>query len=129
MMTWTQRLIFCALLGVSLSLSGCLVVAAAGAAAGGVAYVSGDLEGTLSANPPQAIAAVERAVEGLGLAKVSSASTDLDGQVVARTAQDKKVTIGVKKTSDGVSSVSIRIGTFGDEAMSVQIYERIKSEL
>ncbi len=44
----------------------------------------------------------------------------------ARGAGDKKIRVKVKKQSDTVTEIRIRVGMFGDESMSRQILDRIK---
>jgi hypothetical protein len=113
-------------------LPGCIFLAAgaaAGAAAAGAFYAKGDLEATLEARPPQLVAASEEVFEEMNIAKVSSASTEVDGKVVGRTARDKKVAVTVKTESESFSKLSIRVGTFGDEALSRQILDGIKKRV
>jgi ABC-type Fe3+-hydroxamate transport system substrate-binding protein len=113
-------------------LSGCVLLvagAAAGAAGAGAMYAKGDLETTLQARPPRIVAASEKAFEEMNIARLSSASTELDGKVVGRTASDKKVTVTVKTEGEKLSKLSIRVGVFGDEALSRQILEKIKKEV
>jgi len=110
--------------------SGCLVVAAAAGTGAAVAYVRGDTEANLEGNPGQVVAAANAALkEDLKLALVSSSVTSLDGTVIARTADDTKVDVTIKSTGDKSSNVSVRIGTFGDQALSAQILEKIKARL
>ncbi len=129
-MTHWKRWIATGCLVVSMcALSGCLAVAAAAGAAGGVAYAMGDLEAVVEANPPDVVEATERAFNDLKRVKVSAESSSLDGEVIARTAADKKVTVKVRKQTEKVSKLSIRVGTFGDEAFSRMIYDKIKEHL
>jgi len=113
-------------------LPGCLLVAVgagAGAAAAGTAYVMGDLEATLEATPTQIVSATRGALADMDIAMISAASTDLDGEVRARTATDEKVTIKVRSQTRRLSDVSIRVGTFGDETFSRRILEEIRGNL
>lgn len=117
------------LAGCGLSLTGCLAVAAAAGTGVGVAYTTGDLEVTFDHPPPAVEAAGKGALEDLGITIVSSASTSVDGEVVGRTAQDKKITIRIKALGENSSKSSIRVGAFGDEAVSMSIYEKMKARL
>jgi hypothetical protein len=110
------------------ALEGCVVVAVAAGVAG-VAYVNGDLEATVEASPTRVVEASEAALKDMEVDVKSSEKSGIDGRVVGRTATDKKVEITVKRESDTTSKLSIRIDTFGDEALSRQIYEKIKAEL
>ncbi|MCC7146756.1 MAG: DUF3568 family protein [Phycisphaeraceae bacterium] len=112
-----------------LTLSGCLAVAAAGGAAGGVAYVMGDLEAVVEATPQKTIKAAELAADDLKLLRIASEASDLEGKLTLRTSSDKKITVTVKKETDAASKLSIRVGIFGDEAMSRALYDKIRAHL
>ena len=113
-----------------LLLPGCAAAAGAGGAvgAGTVAYVGTDLEAVLEASPQLVVAASEAAFRDLEIRAISADATAIDGRVIGRTALDRKIEIHVER--EGASSrISIRVDTFGDEALSRQIYERIKAHL
>ena len=109
--------------------SGCLAVAAAAGAGAGVAYWKGELRATVEATPPQAIAAAETALNNMEISVLSSESDALEGEIKARTAQDRRVRIRVREETDATSEVRIRIGTMGDRKMSQRIYDRIRDHL
>jgi len=111
------------------ALPGCLAVAAAAAGAAGVAYVNGDLEGRLEATPQEVVEASEGALEEMDIKIISVAASGIDGKVVGRTALDKKIDITVKRDDDTGSTISIRVDTFGDEALSRQIFEKTQARL
>lgn len=113
----------------SLGMTGCLAVAAAGAAGTGVAYARGDLEVTVDATPQQVVAAADRAFAELNLAPVSSAASSLDGTAIARTADDEKITVKVKTLTKETSKLSVRVGTFGDDAVAERVIESIRANL
>ena len=108
--------------------SGC-VVAAVGAGAGAVAYIRGELEATLDSSLNVAVKATNRAIGQLEFAKVSEKKDALSANLIARTAQDKKIEIDLIKVGDQVTKVKIRVGVFGDEAVSMAILEKIKAAL
>lgn len=105
--------------------SGC-VAAAVGAGAGAVAYIRGDLEASLDASLSVAARATDRAISQLEFAKVSERKDALTANFIARTAQDKKIEIVLTKVGDKVTKVKIRVGVFGDEAISLAILDKIK---
>ena len=109
--------------------SGCLAVAAAGAAAGTVMYTQGDLSADVSATADHVVDATKMAMDDLKLPILSSVSTGLEGSVEARVGSDNKATVKIKSKGEKVSHINIRIGTFGDESMSRQILDRIKAHL
>lgn len=108
--------------------SGC-VVAAVGAGAGAVAYIRGELEATLDSSLNATVKATDRAISQLEFAKVSEKKDALSANLIARTAQDKKVEIDLIKVGDKVTKVKIRVGVFGDEAVSMAILDKIKQGL
>jgi hypothetical protein len=112
-----------------LALPSCLAVAAAAVGAAGVVYVNGDLEGRLEAPPERVVEASQSTLEGMDIHIVSTASSGVDGRVVGRTALDKKVDIRVNRDGSAASKISIRVDTFGDEALSRSIFEAIEAKL
>jgi hypothetical protein len=46
--------------------------------------------------------------------------------VIARRATGKKVTVKLKKQSNSVTKIKIRVGTFGDEYISKDILDSMK---
>jgi len=97
--------------------------------AGAVAYVGGDLEGRLDASPQRVVQASEAAFEEMDIRLISADATGIDGKVIGRTALDKKIEITARRDADTSCKVSIRVDTFGDEALSRQIFEKIRSKL
>ena len=121
--------IFClALLSIALSLSGCLAVAA-GAGAGVVAYVRGDLETTLPNDYSRVVEATRGAVKGLEFAEVSDHKDAFAAVIVVRTALEKKVEISIVNAGKNLTNMKIRVDLFGDEQLSLAILEKIKAEL
>lgn len=124
------RVLAGSILGATIIASGgCLAVAAAAGTGLGVAYVKGDLEAVVEATPRKFVAEAEAALESMGIRVLAANANDVEGTVNARTADDKKIMIKVSKQTDATSTVSIRVGTFGDEVMSQAIYEKIKANL
>ena len=110
-------------------LPGCVAVLAGAAGAGTVAWVEGRLDAALDANYDKAEKAVNLAIEQLQFAKVSEHKDALDAVFVARTAEDKRIKIKVSRVGDVTSRVVIEVGTFGDEAKSLAILDKIKANL
>jgi hypothetical protein len=125
----TQLLLSLVALAMMPFLSGCLLAAAGVAGAATVAYVEGEIKTTLQATPPQVAAATNSAFKQMGIAVISSNSTAVDGRVEGRNAADKKIAVTIASEGDKASRVAIRVGTFGDESMSRQILDKIKSNL
>ena len=92
----------------------------------GVSNRVGSVVTRVAANTTDATAAARKAVESLKLSSVTSQSTSIDGIVTARTAQGDDVTISIDREGDDVSKVTIRVGTWGDEATSLSIVEKMR---
>ena len=108
--------------------TGCILFAAAGAGAG-VAYVRGDTEVVLAAEPNAVTAASETAAKDMKLTVTQSTSSGFDGKMVARTAADTPVVVVVKSEGPGASHVSIRVGRFGDDVLQSTMLEKIRANL
>lgn len=126
-----RRILAAGALGVAVmtSLSGCVAVVAAGAAGAGVAWVRGALETNLEANFDRCYRAGQEAIRELEFAAVSERKSGVDAVLVARTALDKRIEIVLKRVGDKSTQVSIRVGVFGDEALSLALLERMKKNL
>jgi hypothetical protein len=122
-----QRLLVTALLGGALIvLPGC-IAAAAGAGATAVAYVRGELEANLNADYNKVVESARRSINELEFAKVSENKDALKAVLVARTAMDKKVEITISNSGKKLTNIKIRVGLFGDEALSMSILDKIKT--
>ncbi len=118
-----------ALLALSTGCTVLLVGGAVAAGAGGYAYVSGEARSTEAASLDRTWTAAKAAIKDLKFSVVGESKDALEGKLTARTAADKKVTVGLKKVSDKTTEVRIRVGTFGDETVSRMILEKIKQRL
>jgi len=98
-------------------------------AAGTIAYVKGDLEAVESAKLDVVYDATLKALDKLEL-KVTTKSKDvLSGIIVARDAQDKKITIKFKAVTEEATKLYIRVGVFGSETKSRLLYQEIRENL
>lgn len=109
-------------------LGGCIVVAA-GAGAGAVAWVRGELTSSVPHDLDQTFTATQHALAAMELAKIDDHKTGLDAQLISRTALDKKVEVKLERVSDKLTKIRIRVGVIGDEALSLAILDKIKAEL
>lgn len=114
--------------GMAVFIQGC-VIAAVGAGAGTVAYVRGDLQTVESKSLDDVYEATEKAIKELGLNVTKKAKDAMSATIVARDAQDKKITIKLSASTEETTKLSIRIGVFGSETKSRRIYEEIKKNL
>ncbi len=113
----------------SAAATGCVAVVAGAAGAGTVAWVQGRLDATLNADYEKTVIAANLAIKDLQFAKISEKKDALEAILVARTAGDRKVAIKVLKATDQSAKVQIRVGVFGDEALSLTILDKIKANL
>ena len=110
--------------------NGCAVVvvgAAAGAGVGGYAYANGELKSSETVTYDTACTATLAAMKDLGYAVVENKKDALTDKITAVSTGDKKVYVTITKQSSTTTEISIRVGTFGDEALSRQIMDKIKS--
>ncbi len=126
---WLRQALAFVLIGFSLIvLPGC-IVAAAGAGAGAVAYVRGELDANLNNDYNKVVDSTRRSIKDLEFALVSENKDALKAVFVARTALDKKVEITVENSGKRLAHIKIRVGLFGDESLSVSILDKIKAGL
>ncbi|MGF1531701.1 MAG: DUF3568 family protein [Puniceicoccaceae bacterium] len=110
-------------------LSGC-IAAAAGGAAGTVAYLRGGLSGQLEARHHLIYRAILESVEAKQFTLLEENLDGLSARVVARSeAADKKITYTVKPMTAGVSTMMIRIGVLGDENLSRLLFDDVRQRL
>jgi len=123
------RLVLAAAALVLASLTGCVAVVAGAAGAGAVAYVRGQLESTLSAGYDKAADAANLAVQQLQFSKISEKKDAVADIITVRTAGDRKIVIKIDKVAALSSKVRIRVGWFGDEALSLTVLDKIRANL
>jgi hypothetical protein len=123
-------------MAVGLMMTGCAflwlgagVVTGAAVGVGVTAYVDGKLQTRMKADPRTIEKASVKAFEVMKIRKVSSSSSAADAEVIGRTVEDKKVAISVNAEENDESSVFIRVGTFGDQAFSLKVYDEINKHL
>ena len=128
-----HRLLVTGLLAGSLLFnSGCwllVVGAAGGAAAAGVAYADGVLTSTLGNNYDAVVSATNRAMDQFQFAKPEEQKDALSDTLTTHTAKGDRVQIVLSRVNDNTTKVEIRIGTFGDESLSMSILDKIKANL
>jgi hypothetical protein len=129
-----NRLGYLLLAGLALANGGCLLVAAGaagGAAACGYAYWQGRLYRDYPATPNDAVAAVRTALAEL---QFPPATEERDGDrlvMTTKTADGHKVNVHLDPTASRIPAegtmtrVSVRVATFGDEAVSRRILDQV----
>lgn len=85
---------------------------------------------TMVDGPPDKVtSAAEKAADDLKLTDIVSDSTKIDGKLIAKNAQGDTIRINIEQAGENVSKVTIHVGATGDEAVSKQLVERIKSHM
>jgi len=112
-----------------IAVQGCVAIAAGAAGAGAAAYVNGALKSTVEASVRETAQASKAAVKELDFKLISEQVDAVSGQVVARTAQDKKIMFKLKEKTAELTELSIRVGAFGDEDLSRRIHRRVRDNL
>jgi hypothetical protein len=109
--------------------SGCIAIAAVGAGASAAVYLRGSMESHLQADFPTSVEAVRKGAPRVGLVKEREVSERERARFVFTDATGKPVTIQLRKRDYGVTEISIRVGTLGDENRSLQLLNVIHQEL
>jgi hypothetical protein len=112
--------------------SGCalfVVGAAAGAGVAGYAYVNGEEKTTESASLNRTWNATLEAMKDLEFPVTSQTKDALEANLTARNASNANISIKLKNLSNTSTEIRIRVGTFGDEALSRTILNEINSRL
>jgi hypothetical protein len=108
---------------------GCIVVVAGAAGASTVAYIRGELDAPVGKPYEKVVRASEDAIGQLEFSRIRTAKDALTADIVARTAEDRKVEVIVHKETDATTTVKIRVGVFGDEQISRALLENIQANL
>ncbi|UCE71438.1 MAG: DUF3568 family protein [Nitrospiraceae bacterium] len=119
-----------ALLSMFFFLSGCAAVllgVGAGVGIGTYKFIEGNLIRDYPLTYARAWDATNAALENLRISITDSINEGAEGKIESVRKDGKKVTIVIKDKGQGVSSIAIRIGTFGDEQGSVKIHDEIAS--
>lgn len=109
--------------------TGCAILFGTAVGAGAVKYGAGELKAAENVTFERAWKASKRAIKKLNFHITDTSKDDLYGEIVARGAKDRKVVIKLKKQSDQVTEIGIRVGFFGDETTSRLILDEIKKYL
>ena len=128
-MNYKQLMVTPVIIVFFLTSMGCTAAWVAGGAAAGIGtykYIKGELESTEKVSLDKAYQATQTAMEDLGFTITSKQKDAFDGEVIARRATGKKVTVKLKRQSDSVTQIRIRVGTFGDETISKDILDTMK---
>lgn len=112
-----------------LMVQGCVAVIGAGAGAGTIAYIKGELQTTYAASFNRTWEASLSALKDLGITVYNTQKDATEGDIEATKADGTKVKINLKPTGSDTTSVKIRVGIFGDEEVSRTISNQISKRL
>ena len=89
----------------------------------------GTYEVFMQGRPDQVVSATQAALKELKIEELSADATKVDGEVRARSAQGKNITIKVATESEGVSKFTVRVGKAGDRTISNAIIDKTRENL
>jgi Protein of unknown function (DUF3568) len=95
----------------------------------GATNTLGSYTTNFDSTPDKVTTAASKACEDLKLSDINSSGSKVDGKVTAKTSEGTEVMIDIAQAGDNVSKVTIRVGATGDDAVSKQLADRIKSHL
>ncbi len=117
------------LLMVPLLFSGCGVLILGGAAAGTVGYVNGDMNATLENKFDQVVRATDQMIKDNSIIESSKDVSRYKIDYVLRTHQKDKIELNITYATRDLTHITIRVNPFGDESLSYQILNQIKTGL
>ena len=89
----------------------------------------GVLRSNLEGSVPEVVNATNATLEDLELTGVDSTVDKLKGKITARMAVGTKVSINLEAIDFDTTSIRIKVGTFGDRSISMQIFRNIEKQL
>lgn len=84
---------------------------------------------TIGAGTAQATKAAEEVLQELGLQEIQSNSTNVDGWATGQMADKTPVKVSLSRVSEGQSEISVKVGSFGDNALGKDILARVRDKL
>ena len=111
-----------------------VVGAVAGAAAGTVSYVGNELHVTQQVSVDKAWSAANEAVRELQFPVIADKTSKdaTGGTLTARTSKDQQVRVELSRTSDRITEIRIRVGTFdttANRSTAQLIWDKMKARL
>ncbi len=89
----------------------------------------GVLRSSLPGAMPEVVNATNATLTDLELVAIDSTVDKLKGKITARMAVGTKVTINLEALDFANTSIKIKVGTFGDRSISLQILQNIEKRL
>ena len=92
-------------------------------------YADGTLRHNLAAEPAETGEAARRALEQMGMDDIAVDATEGDAMLAARTGDDDRIAIDVRRIRPGITRIEIRTGVLGDRGLSQRILEKTERAL
>jgi hypothetical protein len=89
----------------------------------------GVLRSTLEGSVPNVVNATNATLEDLELTGVDSQVDKLKGKITARMAVGTRVSINLEAVDFDTTAIRIKVGTFGDKSISMQLLRNIEKHL
>ena len=112
---------------VGLAFSGCSAVKSGSEAT--IGYIRGEYIQYTAKKVSAVCSASVGALDQLKVTISEQACDELTGRIVARNAQDAKITIKISRTGENLTRVAIQIGALGDKRQSQAIFNMILKRL
>jgi len=127
--TFLFRLLWLSL--ICFSVSGCAAVIIGGgvAGAGAFAYAKSDREVILDSSIEVVYDTAGQTLEALEINVVDSEKDALTAKLTGRGAENKKITIKLKRLEENLTEMSVRVGLLGNKNMSRVICDEITKNL
>lgn len=110
-------------------LSGCAAIIGVGAGAGTVAYIRGELKATKDVGIDRVWSASRQAMRNLEFPIINTKKDASSAVLESETADERSITIRLKRVSERTTQIGIRVGWFGDEELSRLILDKIEQNL
>ncbi len=95
----------------------------------GFSFLRGTLSGSIPAALPNVEKAVTSALEELDFVGIDVVSDKLKGRINARMADGTKISVKMKAEDFESTNLKVKVGTWGDQSISVQILRHIQKKL
>jgi len=89
----------------------------------------GVLRAVVGGSMPDVVKATNDTLEDLELVGIDNTVDKLKGKITARLAVGTKITINLEALDFDNTSIKIKVGTFGDRSISLQIFRNLEKRL
>lgn len=109
---------------------GCVpLLAGAAGGAGTAAWLSGKLSQEVNASYENAVRAADSGLKSLRLEALKQTATDSITQIRSKYTDGKEIWIDVRRVTESLSRIEVRVGVLGDKEAAGKILERINRYL